>query len=476
METSARVFVGGDQQDIPAVLANRDWRAAQQRRLMEAFPGATVVAVKLNIPGPVKTSPVIRRFFREELACFEKQLAEAGVLVLRTEIEDDRPTGPERFYVVQITAGAAKRLTVTFETATPAARLFDMDVLVKDKDVIRPVSREEVGLPARRCLLCDRLAKDCGRSRRHSVAALQKRVAALITAAVNATEKKRVVNRLATLAVQALINEAAAWPKPGLVDPVEHGAHPDMDYPLFVRSALALEGYFRQCARVAINYAGKDYPALFNAVRRYGIQAERTMMRATGNVNTHKGAIFALGILVTATASCWQTGRVTLGTIQQRVQALLTHLTDDFTRMKQEAPQTAGEAQYQQTGRKGARGEAVAGFPVIFEVGLPAYKQARGTTNDRIITAFLALAQHVQDSTLYKRAGTDAIEQEKQRQVAAIIEAGGITTPAGRKLLNEMQTEYSTRHLSLGGVADMVSGTLLMADIEEEFCSASTDE
>ena len=70
----------------------------------------------------------------------------------------------------------------------------------------------------------------------------------------------------------------------------------------------------------------------------------------------------------------------------------------------------------------------------------------------------------------------DAIEQEKQRQVAAIIEAGGITTPAGRKLLNEMQTEYSTRHLSLGGVADMVSGTLLMADIEEEFCSASTDE
>ena len=198
METSARVFVGGDQQDIPAVLANRDWRVAQQRRLVEAFPNATVVAVKLNIPGPVKTSPVIRRFFREELACFERQLAEAGVLVLRTEIEDDRPTGPERFYVVQITAEAAKRLTVTFETATPAARLFDMDVLVRDKDVIRPVSREEVGLPARRCLLCNRLAKDCGRSRRHSVAALQKRVATLITAAMESVEKDRVVYRLGT--------------------------------------------------------------------------------------------------------------------------------------------------------------------------------------------------------------------------------------------------------------------------------------
>ena len=160
---------------------------------------------------------------------------------------------------------------------------------------------------------------------------------------MESVEKDRVVYRLGTLAVKALINEAAAWPKPGLVDPVEHGAHPDMDYPLFVRSALALEGYFRQCARVAINYAGKDYPALFNAVRRYGIQAEHTMMRATGNVNTHKGAIFALGILVTATASCWQTGRVTLGTIQRRVQALLTHLTDDFTRMKQEAPRRPGK-------------------------------------------------------------------------------------------------------------------------------------
>ena len=476
METSERVFAGGVHQDIPAVLANRDWRAAQQRRLVEAYPDATVVAVKLNIPGPVKTSPVIRRFFREALSAFEERLAGAGVLIGRTETEDDRPTGPERFYVVRTTAEAAKHLTVAFEMATPAARLFDMDVLVKDGNIIRPVSREEVGLPARRCLLCNRLAKDCGRSRRHSVAALQKRVAALITTAVESAEKDRVVYRLGTLAVKALINEAAAWPKPGLVDPVEHGAHPDMDYPLFVKSALALEGYFRQCARVAINYAGKDYPALFNMVRQYGIQAERTMMRATGNVNTHKGAIFALGILVTATASCWQTGQMTLEAVHRRIKALLINLADDFTRMKQRAPQTAGEAQYQQTGRKGARGEAVAGFPVIFKVGLPAYRQARGNTNERIITAFLALAQHVQDSTLYKRAGTDAIEREKQRQVTAIIEAGGITTPAGRKLLGEMQTEYSTRHLSLGGVADMVSGTLLMADIEEEFCSASTDE
>ncbi|MFK5705788.1 citrate lyase holo-[acyl-carrier protein] synthase [Ligilactobacillus sp. LYQ139] len=476
MEIVERVFAGGSQQDIPAVLANRDQRAAQQRQLVETFPGATVIAVKLNIPGPVKTSPVIRRFFREELTCFEKQLAVAGRLILQVVIEDKRPTGPERFYVVRSAAQAVKHLTVAFETATPAARLFDMDVLVKDKGVIRPISREEVGLSARRCLLCDRLAKDCGRSRRHSVSALQAKVAALVMAAVNAAKRERVVQRLATLAVRALINEAAAWPKPGLVDPVEHGAHPDMDYPLFVQSALALEGYFRQCARMAINYSGKDYPALFDTVRQYGIQAEHTMMQATGNVNTHKGAIFALGILVTATASCWQTGQVTLKTIQHRVQALLTHLTDDFTRMKRETPQTAGEVQYHLTGRKGARGEAEAGFPVIFEVGLPVYKQTQGTTNDRIITAFLALAQHVQDSTLYKRAGTDAIEQEKQRQVTAIIEAGGIVTPAGRKLLDEMQAEYSNRHLSLGGVADMVSGTLLMAEIEEEFCDASTNE
>lgn len=102
--------------------------------------------------------------------------------------------------------------------------------------------------------------------------------------------------RLGRLAVGALYAELACAPKPGLVTPFDSGSHTDMDAATFVRSLFALRGYF-----VAIAQAGIDH-APFERLRELGIAAESAMLRATCGVNTHRGAIFSLGLLTAQAA------------------------------------------------------------------------------------------------------------------------------------------------------------------------------
>ncbi|TFW16924.1 triphosphoribosyl-dephospho-CoA synthase, partial [Duganella callida] len=96
---------------------------------------------------------------------------------------------------------------------------------------------------------------------------------------------------VARLAVRSLHAELCLYPKPGLVSPVDSGSHDDMDAVTFMRSMFALRHYFWK-----ICLAGLD-DAPFARLRQLGIAAETAMLKATGGVNTHRGAIFSLGLL-----------------------------------------------------------------------------------------------------------------------------------------------------------------------------------
>ena len=108
-------------------------------------------------------------------------------------------------------------------------------------------------------------------------------------------------SNIAELAVSALLAEVWTTPKPGLVDRNNNGAHTDMDLTMFERSALALETSFLQCAEAG-ECLKHDLPILAAKLRTIGLQAESRMYEATGGVNTHKGAIFSMGILCAAAA------------------------------------------------------------------------------------------------------------------------------------------------------------------------------
>jgi len=180
-----------------------------------------------------------------------------------------------------------------------------------------------------------------------------------------------VLELVAEQAVLALLHELAAWPKPGLVSLVDSGSHTDMDAAMLQASAEALRPYFAELAQSGQDGAG------MGRLRAIGLQAEAAMLAVTGGINTHRGAIFGLGLLCAAAGEVAEisTGgeavaRVRLGAVVRRRWAaeigrgpipLFSH----------------GAAALRRYGAGGARAEAASGFRSVYEVGWPALRQGR---------------------------------------------------------------------------------------------------
>ncbi|ALO02980.1 citrate lyase holo-[acyl-carrier protein] synthase [Lactiplantibacillus paraplantarum] len=165
----ATIFTAGTPQTITDMLAARDQRVAYQQQLMTTHPQATIAAIKLNIPGPIKNNDALRRLFLAGVQRFEAELSTYTVAA-----DWNHPAGNERFLILTTDFATSKRMAVAFEEQDPLGRLYDIDILQAGSQ--RALSRTDLGLPKRRCLLCRREAKDCARSRRHSVAELQQKI------------------------------------------------------------------------------------------------------------------------------------------------------------------------------------------------------------------------------------------------------------------------------------------------------------
>lgn len=419
------------------VLRARDRRAARQAELLRR--GCTVVSFTMNIPGPVKTDPDIERAFREGAALIDWQLPQLDAAVLCRE-ETVAPTGCEALWAVDADPAALKERLCAIENDHPLGRLFDMDVIAPDGTHL---SRGH----ERPCLICDQPARACARSRAHSV----EQLFAAVKGIIDDHDRTRLCEDIRTCAVRALLHEAVTTPKPGLVDAENTGAHDDMDLATFRRSIIALGPYFLQCARIGA--AGADPRALQQA----GVEAEQTMLAAVG-VNTHKGAIFSLGILCCAAA---QAGRGASGDEILRHAAALgqVYLAD----MTAACPgRTGGEQQYLRYGLTGARGEAAAGFPSVREIALPAYEaalQAGKSWEDAGLHALLHLIARVQDSNIIRRAGM-AGQQWASAQAQTLLDAGYI-----RDDLRLMNDRFVARNISPGGSADLLACTYFLHDL-----------
>ncbi|KRL53423.1 triphosphoribosyl-dephospho-CoA synthase [Lacticaseibacillus manihotivorans] len=270
---------------------------------------------------------------------------------------------------------------------------------------------------------------------------------------------------LARLATRALLYEVSVNPKPGLVDPVTSGPHPDMSVFTFIDSSLSLQPYLTICAQAGDGWVG-TLPELFASLRRAGITAEREMFAATNGVNTHKGAVFSLGILAAAVAFAEKHADVSVqGVVQGMLAGLCEH---DFAGVKDlpKSELTAGETLYVEHGLTGVRGEAESGYSSVFDVGLPAFKASSGTLNERLLDTLMAIVTKFTDTNLIHRAGTLAILPKAQAQAQAVLDAGGAQSEAGRVLLDQMNDDFSAQNLSLGGSADMLILTIFMALVE----------
>ena len=176
---------------LPEMLDARERRANRQRELLEKYR-KPLVSFTMNIAGPIKDSPLIRRGFDIGLRDLEQVLSVDRIPVLHKEVIREY-TGSEAIVVVDAPAGAVKKLTWQLEENTPLGRLYDMDVLSPDGEKLQRQT-------PRRCLICGKVAQICARSRTHSVAQLQERTTEILTRAVN-EEDSRFVSRLAQQAL-----------------------------------------------------------------------------------------------------------------------------------------------------------------------------------------------------------------------------------------------------------------------------------
>lgn len=169
------VFASGVKQDIAHVLRNRDARVSEQNKLFQKLQtNQSPINAKLNIPGPIKNNYYLAKLFQTGLTQFVSDLE------VRTQIFWDLATGPEAFLIVENDPYTVKKIATDFEDNNELGRLFDIDVLVSKDGMLSPLSRSYFNEPERKCLLCDKPAKVCARSRTHSVLEMQNYISKLI--------------------------------------------------------------------------------------------------------------------------------------------------------------------------------------------------------------------------------------------------------------------------------------------------------
>ncbi|UZE11608.1 triphosphoribosyl-dephospho-CoA synthase [Pseudomonas sp. B21-053] len=265
-------------------------------------------------------------------------------------------------------------------------------------------------------------------------------------------------DRLADLAVDALIDEADLSPKPALVDRRGNGAHTDLHLGLMHASALSLWPAFKEMAEAAIEFGEVGLP-LREALGRIGREGEQAMLATTSGVNTHRGAIWALGLLVAAAAlENTKASAVTL------CAARLALLDDRYA----PRPLSHGAQVAQRYGARGAREEAQLGFPSVLQRALPQLQRSRalghGEQNARL-DALLAIMTRLADTCVLYRAGEQGL-QTMQLGAQAVLDAGGSASLGGRRRLHELDEQLIALNASPGGAADLLAACLFIDRIE----------
>ena len=319
---------------------------------------------------------------------------------------------------------------------------------------------------------------------------------------------------IAHLATQALQAELDTTPKPGLVDKDNNGAHRDMDYALMQLSINTLHPYF---VRLALLGFADTLPS-HTVIRDAGIEAEKAMLAATNSVNTHKGALFSMGLAVVAAAyeekkaaankeergkekeergkerekekredSLVSIENLTpieslaspLSSLQLTIKALAASFPDTSGTHGSKAKQLSNGT----TTIKGALDNAREGYEKLFAEWLPFYNERRKSHDAHALhKTLLRIMCDLDDTNVIYRtnvATAEEVKQEARALLASFEEAYAAQdkekcesaieekcASAELLALKDMDRRYIARNISPGGAADMLSLTVFIGSIQ----------
>ena len=259
--------------------------------------------------------------------------------------------------------------------------------------------------------------------------------------------------RLASLAVRALIEEAELTPKPALADERGGGAQKDVSVSLMRRSAHCLGPFFELIALTSLEQIPTQ--TLCEELGTIGRWAERSMFQCTGQVSPHRGALWVFGLLVSAAAMRPASAAAIAETARQLA------CLPDRNASKEEIQDLPATRPYKPTG---ARAEAQAGFPSIVAAGLPRLYLSREIDESETLgrlNALLAIMTRLDDARLLEQGGQAALKTA-QAGAQSILDAGGVATPKGWRLLQHLDRDLLTLKSSPRGSADMLAATIFI--------------
>ena len=292
---------------------------------------------------------------------------------------------------------------------------------------------------------------------------------------------------IAHLATQALQAELDTTPKPGLVDKDNNGAHRDMDHALMQLSINTLHPYF---VRLALLGFADTLPS-HTVIRDAGIEAEKAMLAATNGVNTHKGALFSMGLAVVAAAYEEKKAAANkevrgkereeeyLSSLQLTIKALAASFPDTSGTHGSKAKQLSNGT----TTIKGALDNAREGYEKLFAEWLPFYNERRKSHDAHALhKTLLRIMCDLDDTNVIYRtnvATAEEVKQEARALLASFEEAYAAQdkekcasaieekcASAELLALKDMDRRYTERNISPGGAADMLSLTVFIGSIQ----------
>lgn len=277
---------------------------------------------------------------------------------------------------------------------------------------------------------------------------------------------------IAQIAYEALLEEVNLSPKPGLVDQWNNGSHKDMTIQTFYHSAKAIAPFFDNYVQIGYEHKGSPLE-LFDKMRAEGAEAEMAMMKATNNVNTHKGANFSYAVILGAIGQYEQnfSGKKysvsDISSVLQYTAKMCEGLASrDFVDLSQKKTLSNGEKLYLKTGITGIRGEAESGYASLEEVLLPQLLIYKDLTKDeRNLRGFVDLMSAVEDSNIYHRGGVEGINFLKNE--AMKIKNQHLTYDELIKKMIELDQKMIEKNLSPGGSADLLSLGIFLFSLQQ---------
>ncbi|MDO5088207.1 MAG: citrate lyase holo-[acyl-carrier protein] synthase [Leptotrichiaceae bacterium] len=424
--------------NIGSFLNDREKRAEYQKKLIEKYKKPLIV-LKANFPGKNKNLPLadnITDALSEEIGkLFEKD-------IIFTE-SFRNAEGKFFFYILNGDAYNIKKSAVILEESHELGRCADIDVHTSQGNLL---SRKDIGNSFRKCFLCNDRAHNCVRSMKHSYEELY-----------NFLEEKYrsyIAHKLSTAALEGLIYEVSCYPSFGLVSPLSTGSHKDMDFYTFLESGFSIEKAFYQMAR--IGYSDTDMDTAFSTAREIGKKAEISMMKITGNVNTHRGLIFLMGIVILASARNFYSGK-NIKKMPELIKEITKNILDDFKNIEKKENLTNGEKLYIKYGFTGIRGEVREGLTDIFEDILPFYNGKLKCYDKNTVCSMtlIKLMSIINDSTIVHRHGMDTLNEVKNRAASLI----GVSE---QKKLKDFEKWCIENNISPGGSADILAVVIFL--------------